>query len=93
MLVISIKNSPQNYYNYLEYARVLIKKIAHTSLYMRILLIDYRIIRFFKGAVAGLIEDTIFEDEVLAVAERLGAGNAATNEAQVARVPTEVLAI
>ena len=52
---------------------------------------DYRIRTLLKCPVAGLIEDTIFEDEVLAIAERLGAGDAATDETEIAGVPTEVL--
>ena len=53
--------------------------------------LDYRITTFFEGAVAGLIEDTIFEDEVMAIAERLGAGDATADKAEIFGVPTEVL--
>ena len=55
--------------------------------------LDYRIAAFLKGAVGIRGEGTIFEDKVLAIAERLGAGDAATDETEVAGIPPKVLAI
>ena len=48
--------------------------------------------RFLEGAVSIRREGTILEDEVVAIAERLRAGDAAADKAEVMRVPAEVFA-
>ena len=59
----------------------------------RLGILDLGIGRFFKCPIAGVIEDAVFEDEVLAVAEGLGAGDAAADKAEIAGIPTEVFAL
>ena len=54
---------------------------------------DFRITTLLKSSIAGVIDDAIFEDEVLAIAEGLGTGEAATNQAEIAGIPAEVLAL
>ena len=46
----------------------------------------------FECAIAGLIEDAVFEDEILAITKGLRTGDATTNKTKVAGVPTEVFA-
>ena len=49
--------------------------------------------RFLEGPVGIRCEGAVFEDKVLAVAQRLRAGNTAADETEIPGVPTEVLAI
>ena len=59
----------------------------------RLGILDLGIGRFFKCPIAGVIEDAVFENEVLAVAEGLGAGDATADKTEIAGVPTEVFAL
>ena len=59
----------------------------------RLGILDLGIGRFFKCPIAGVIEDAVFENEVLAVAEGLGAGDATADKTEIAGIPAEVLAL
>ena len=58
----------------------------------RLGIIDYRIRTLLKGSIAGVIEDAVFKDEVLAVAKGLCTGDTAADKAEVLGIPAEVFA-